>query len=475
MDTIASTKPPSSAQRDGSDRQIIDVSAIVEEQTIGWFAVKLMGLVFAAMLFAGFDFAGISFVVPYLVKAWQVPPSVFGSAFGIGLFGMMLGSLFFGYVGDKVGRKSTLIVGCWLFGMFTLASAWAESVPVLAIERFVAGVGFYAVIPNGIVLVSEFAPKRLKATWAVIAFIGFSVGTAIAGFVAAVVIPAYGWQSMFVIGGIGPLLVSFFIISMLSESARFLALKKERWGRLGTIVAAMKPGTIVAADAQFTVRQEANQDTAFTPKLLFEGPLLLMTPLAWLFYIFNSMAVFFMTSWLPVLIQSVGLTPTQAALTTGVYGAGGIAGGLLAGWLIDHYGMLLIAIIPTIGAVVSALLGYSTSEIALMVTAFMSGFFVVGTQNAIMTITPTIYPTSFRAKGQGTAIAVAKIGAIAGPVIGGHLMAAHVPASELFYAASLTVLVGAVFAYPFAFLYLRNFGIPGEEMRRPHPAVDRRR
>jgi AAHS family 4-hydroxybenzoate transporter-like MFS transporter len=184
-----------------------------------------------------------------------------------------------------------------------------------------------------------------------------------------------------------------------------------------------------------------------------------MTPLAWLFYIFNSMAVFFMTSWLPVLIQSVGLTPTRAAVATGVYGAGGIVGGLLTGWLIDRHGMLLIAIVPTIGAAVSALLGFCTSEVALTITAFFAGLFVVGTQNGIMTVTPTIYPTSFRAKGQGAAVAVAKVGAIAGPVIGGILLAAHVTAAELFFAAGLTVLIGAVFAWPFALLYLRTFGV----------------
>jgi AAHS family 4-hydroxybenzoate transporter-like MFS transporter len=220
----------------------------------------------------------------------------------------------------------------------------------------------------------------------------------------------------------------------------------------------MKPGMTVAADARFTLHDEGRKDATFTPTLLFVGPLRLMTPLVWVFYIFNSMAVFFMTSWLPVLVQSTGLTATHAALTTGVYGVGGIVGGLLTGWLIDRYGMLLIAIVPTIGAVVSAWLGQGMPEIALMVTAFLAGLFVVGTQNAIMTVTPTIYPTSYRAKGQGTAIAVAKIGAIAGPVIGGVLLAAHIPTYALFYATGVTVLIGALFAYPFALLYRRDFG-----------------
>ena len=69
----------------------------------------------------------------------------------------------------------------------------------------------------------------------------------------------------------------------------------------------------------------------------------------------------------------------------------------------------------------------------------------------------TIYPTAYRAKGQGAAIAIAKVGAIAGPVVGGFLMAAHVPTAALLYATALTVLIGACLAYPFALLYRRNF------------------
>lgn len=435
----------------------IDIGAIVEQQKIGWFAVNLLGWTFAAMFFTGFNFAGIAFVVPSLAREWHIAPGAFGSAFGIGIFGMMLGSLFFGYVGDRIGRKRTLVLGGWIFGIVTLASIWAPGITVLAIERCIAGFGFYAVIPNGIVLVNEFAPKRLKATWATGAFIGFSVGVALAGFVAAWVIPTYGWHSMFVIGGAGPIVVAVIIVFTLPESSHFLALHEARWDELTKIVAKISPETVVGPDTRFVLRHEARQDMHVSPAMLFAGGLKLTTPILWLFYIFNSMAVFFMTSWLPVLIQGVGLTVAHAAITTGVYALGGIVGGLVAGWLVDRLGMLTIALMPTLGAIASAALGFDLSEQALMAVACAAGFFVVGTQNIIMTVAPMIYPTSFRAKGEGTAIAVGKVGAITGPVVGGILLTAHLPVHQLFFAAAAAILCGAILAYVFAALFRRHF------------------
>lgn len=440
-----------------ADAPVIDVGAVVETQRIGWFAAGLVGWTFAAMFFTGFNFAGIAFVVPPLAREWHVPPGSFGSAFGIGIFGMMLGSLFFGYVGDRIGRKQTLVLGGWIFGIVTLASIWAPNITVLAIERCIAGFGFYAVIPNGIVLVNEFAPKRLKATWATGAFIGFSVGTAAAGFVAAAAIPAFGWQSMFVISGVGPIVVALITMFTLPESIQFLALRPKRWGELAQIVTRLQPGTVVAPGTSFVIRHEHHQDAQFTPAMLFAGGLKFTTPVIWLFYICNSMAVFFMTSWLPVLIQGVGISPAHAAITTGLYALGGIAGGLIAGSLIDRFGMLTIAIMPTLGTLVSATLGFGLSEVGLMIAACAAGFFVVGTQNAIMTVAPMIYPTSYRAKGEGAAIAVGKVGAISGPVIGGMLLMAHLPVHELFYAAAAAILCGAILAYMFAALFRRHF------------------
>lgn len=427
-------------------RPVVDVSALIEEQPIGRFAYSLLGWTFLCMLFDGFDFAGISFVVPAVAREWHVEIGSFGSVLGIGVFGLMVGSIIFGFVGDRIGRKRTIILGCWLFGGFTFASIWAPSVSALMLLRFLAGVGLYAAVPNAIVLVSEFAPRRLRTTWVVLMFTGFTIGAVVAGLAAASLIPLFGWEAMFVIGGVAPFAVSVYLWLALPESVRYLTLHEARWDELAAVLRRMDPRAHIPSGASFIIHEDARTEH-FAPHLLFVGSLLFITPLLWLFYVFNSVAVFFIQSWMPVLIQGVGLTSTQAALTTSVYSLGGTIGGLATGQIIDRIGLTAVAVLPLAGAAISMLVGLPMPIAMLEIVVFAQGFFVVGAQFACTAIAPVFYPTAYRANAEGWALAVAKIGSIAGPVLGGVLLRMHLPGYQLFYVAAIPLLFSAVFAY----------------------------
>ncbi len=428
------------------DRPIIDVTSLIESQRLGRFAVGLLGWTFLCMLLDGFDFAAISFVVPALAREWHVPVGSFGSVFGFGVAGLMVGSIVFGWVGDRIGRRATIILGCWLFGGFTLASIWAPSVSVLLWLRFLAGVGLYAAVPNAIVLVSEFAPRRLRATWVVLMFTGFTIGAVLAGVGGATLIPNFGWQAMFVVGGTLPFLISICLWFTLPDSVRFLTLREHRWDELRRVIRRMLPGYQVPDDARFVIHEDA-RGAGFTPRLLFAGSLLFITPLLWLFYIFNSAAVFFMQSWMPVLIHGIGLSEANAALTTSLYSLGGTIGGLVTGQIIDRLGLSAVAVLPFAGAIVGTMVGVPMPVVLLELLVFGLGFFVVGAQFACTAIAPVFYPTSYRANAEGWALAVAKIGSIAGPVIGGVLLGLHFPGYQLFYVAAIPLLLSAAFAF----------------------------
>jgi AAHS family 4-hydroxybenzoate transporter-like MFS transporter len=427
-------------------RPVVDVTAAIEGQHVGRFAWNLLGWTFLCMLIDGFDFAGISFVVPAVAREWHVEVGNFGWVLGIGVFGLMVGSIIFGWVGDRIGRKKTIILGCWLFGGFTLASIWAPSVGVLMWLRFLAGVGLYAAVPNAIVLVSEFAPRRLRATWVVLMFTGFTIGAVFAGLAGASLIPRFGWQAMFVVGGVLPFAISVCLWFVLPESVRFLTLHESRWDDLARVLARMRPDFVVPPGAGFVIHEVAPRQP-FTPAQLFVGRLLFITPLLWLFYIFNSVAVFFMQSWMPVLIQGIGLSATDAALTTSVYSLGGTIGGLVTGQIIDRLGLTAVAVLPFAGAAISLVVGLPMPVVMLEVLVFAQGFFVVGAQFACTAIAPVFYPTSYRANAEGWALAVAKIGSISGPVIGGLLLRMHLPAHQLFYVAAVPLLFSTAFAF----------------------------
>jgi AAHS family 4-hydroxybenzoate transporter-like MFS transporter len=250
---------------------------------------------------------------------------------------------------------------------------------------------------------------------------------------------------MFVVGGLLPFPLAIALIFTIPESVRFLTQHEARWGELAAVLTKMKPGLTIPANARFTIHEEKFEK--FSCKLLFAGPLLLITPLLWLFYMSNSMATFFISGWMPTLIQSAGFTASQAALTTALNSVGGTIGGLAAGVIMDRLGLMAVALFPLLGALISFTIGYPMPTWALECLVFAQGFFVVGAQFACTALGPMFYPTSYRADGEGTALAVAKIGSIAGPVVGGMVIGMHLPLYQLFYVAAVPLLFSAVVSF----------------------------
>jgi AAHS family 4-hydroxybenzoate transporter-like MFS transporter len=426
--------------------RVVDVSRLINEQKVGWFSVILIFSTWLVMLTDGYELSALAFAAPSLVKAWHVERSALGPVFGANIFGIMVGSILFGYVGDKIGRKRAILLGaCW-YGLLTLAVAWATQVPELLWLRFAAGVGIGGAVPNAFVLVSEFAPKRLRATWVTMMFTGYTLGAGFGGAVAVWLVPHYGWPAVFVVGGIAPLVVAASLAFVMPESLRFQVLKG--WPSRGIVstVRRLRPDLNIAGDTTFIVSDEPPLGK-FSPRLLFAGRLRYVTPALWLAYIANSMALFFLQNWLPVLIEAVGVAPRQAALMTTLFSIGGTAGGLVLMRFVDKRGVLLITCLPIIGFPLVASLGMGLDVSMLMAAVFSVGFCVAGTQSGLNAVASMVYPTSFRSKGTGTAIGVAKIGSISGPMIGGMLIGAHLPMDALFRLASIPVIAVAVLSF----------------------------
>jgi AAHS family 4-hydroxybenzoate transporter-like MFS transporter len=323
--------------------------------------------------------------------------------------------------------------------------------------RFLAGIGMGGVVPNSVALVSEYAPRRLRATWVTLMFSGFSIGAGSGGLVSSALIQRFGWPVMFVIGGGGSLLVAVLLIFTLPESAKLLVVRQRGVETVRGLVARLRPELTIPADAQF-VPGEVQEKKRFVLKLIFSDGLAAITPLLWVVFIANSMALYFLQNWLPVLIEGMGIDMRSAGLITTMFSVGGVLGGLILCRFVDRHGVLAIISLPAIGFPVVALLGHGSSYAWLMFAVFAAGFCVVGAQYGLYAVAGMIYPTSFRSAGVGSAISVGKIGSVAGPVVGGLLLSMHLPITQLFYAASLLFLFAAVFSTVLAMLYRVRFG-----------------
>jgi glucosamine-6-phosphate isomerase len=212
----------------------------------------------------------------------------------------------------------------------------------------------------------------------------------------------------------------------------------------------------------FLKNKEENQSDKpqqkFSYKTLFSGKLGFATPLIWLFFIANATALYFLISWFPVVFMNSGFSPAQASSTTALFSVGSMVGGVFVGCMLDKYDLRIATIFPALGTIAVAILGF-VSGAPLIVLVFMIGFFVVGTQYVLNGWTPLFYPTSCRTRATGVAIALAKFGSIAGPLIGGVLLNMHMPMKELFYIVAIPMFAGTLFCLALTQLYEKHFKV----------------
>src|SRR3984885_5438442 len=204
----------------------VQVSHFLDEHGLGSFQIKL--IIWSALLamIDGYDIGAIAFAAPHLIGEWHIAPKALGLVLSASNIGVLFGSQIFGWIGDRYGRKTALILANLLFGVFTFAAAYSTNLTELSWLRFVAGLGIGGVIPNVVAINAESAPRNRRAPLAIIATGMVPLGGAIAGFASAALVPTYGWQVLFYIGGIAPIVFALLGIMFLPESVKFMAIRE---------------------------------------------------------------------------------------------------------------------------------------------------------------------------------------------------------------------------------------------------------
>src|SRR5690606_13383674 len=231
----------------------IDIDRLVDGQRFGWFNVNLLLWSFLAMVADGYEISALAFALPALAREWGADPAVFGPALSASLIGILAGAPLFGWMGDRYGRKPAIIVCCAIYGGCTLAIAMATGMNQLIALRFLTGIGIGGLIPNTIALNSELSPRRHRATLVVLMFCGVMLGNSAPGVVAAWLVPELGWQVLFVLGGLVPLVIAVCLLFALPESVKYLAQFPERRDALLAVARRMRPDVHLAEHARFTI------------------------------------------------------------------------------------------------------------------------------------------------------------------------------------------------------------------------------
>ena len=431
---------------DVAGASLVDVAAFIDAQPVGGFQIRLLLTCAAVLLLDGFDTTAIGFVAPSLAKEWGLTKVALGPVFSAGLFGLMIGALLFGPLADRIGRKKIIVFSTLVFGIGTLATAFVQDVNTLLAIRFLTGLGLGGAMPNTIAMTSEFSPHRRRATMVMIMFCGFSLGAALGGLLAAALIPNFGWRSVFVVGGVVPLLLVPILALRLPESVRFLALTGQAHARVGQLLGYISPNANFAPATQFVVDEPA---LAGIPVLyLFRDGRTLVTLLLWVVFFMSLLDLYFLANWLPTVLNDLGSSVSASAVIGSMFQVGGVAGAFALGSVIDRFSYRALALVYFIAVVAVGAIGQLGHSVAFVTMAiFAAGFCLVGGQIAANALAAGFYPTAVRATGVGWALGIGRVGSIIGPLVGGMLLTMKWSTGSVFLTAAVAALCAALAAF----------------------------
>jgi AAHS family 4-hydroxybenzoate transporter-like MFS transporter len=240
---------------------------------------------------------------------------------------------------------------------------------------------------------------------------GFTIGAMIGGFLSAWLIPTYGWRSVFVVGGVVPLLLLGPMFAWLPES----------FGR--------------------EQRRER-----FPLARLFADGRAVGTVLLWTVNFMNVLNAYFVSSWLPTVVRGAGY-PTETAVLVGAsVQTGGVLGTLALGWVLPRVGFVPVLTVCFLTAAVNlALIGQPGLALPLLfLVAFLAGLGIFAGQPGLNALAATFYPTEMRSTGIGSGLGIGRFGAFIGPLVAGELMRNQWTTQDLFHAAAIPAAISAM-------------------------------
>lgn len=430
------------------------IVARIERLPLSTWHLRIGLVICTGFFFDAFDAMTIAYALPVLIGLWHLAPGEIGFVIAIGFAGQLVGSIFFGWLAERLGRVPCAIAALLIFSVMSLACAFAWNLPSLAAMRFIQGLGLGGEIPVLATYVNELAAARRRGRFAISYQSSFAIGLPITAFIGAFVVPHFGWQWMFLIGGIPALLVVPFA-RMLPESPRWLA-RHGRAAEADTVLSRIE-ALISQGGAKPLPPVEAVAATARPAESrfldLFRGIYLRRTLMVWSLWFCTYVVTFGILTWAPSLWRTVYHLSVQQSLTyTSILSLIVAPGFILTILLIDWIGRRRLFLLGLFcGALPLLFLAWNPGLPALTVMLLLgtSQFFVGMLALALSTYTAELYPTELRALGGGLGNAWLRIGSIAGPAfIGAILPVAGLKA--VFAAFGLTALAGGVVCLLFA-------------------------
>lgn len=390
----------------------------------GRSATKAILLCFLITVLEGYDIQAFGVAAPRLVAELGLDPGQQGIVASIVMIGLVAGALIGGWLGDRIGRRPTLVGSVLVFGLGSIWTGLIHDYSPLLIARLITGIGFGGALPILIAVAAEVSSPERRVLTTSFMFCGMPLGGAGVSLAAGMFDGAETWRAIFLFGGVMPVMLAFGIAIVLPETLR------------------------VRAGAPVTALQA-----------LFGGGRAAATLLLWTVNFLTLVTLYLLLNWLPSLVVASGHSPATGATASLFFNLLGAVGALAFGWLADRYGVR--ASLPLgYAALAAALLMLAGTNDAARIVAFaaLCGFFTMGAQYTLYSMPTALYPAAARGTGAGASVAVGRLGSIIGPLFAGIARQAGAsPADVLRMLVPTTILAGgAVLVLGFVVARLRE-------------------
>jgi AAHS family benzoate transporter-like MFS transporter len=420
----------------------IDVHKLSDDASFNRFHAGILLWCALIIICDGYDLAVAGIALPSIMKEMGVTAQNAGFMVSSALFGMMFGAIFLGTVADRIGRRKAIAICIGLFSIFTAAAGLSHDPYVFSAMRFLAGLGIGGVMPNVVAQMTEYSPKKIRATMVTLMFSGYAVGGMLAALLGKGLIESYGWSSVFLAAGL-PVLMIPFILKSMPESMPFL-IRQNRLDELGMIVSRLSPGYRFDAADRFALPAEDKAQGVPIGKLFQDGRGF-STMMFWVAFFMCLFMVYALSSWLAKLMAGAGYSLGSALTFVLVLNFGAVIGAVAGGWLADRFHIKYVLVgMYALAAVSITLLGYKVPPGLLFLLVGLAGASTIGTQIVTYAYAGQFYPMAVRSTGIGWASGVGRSGAILAPIVIGTLVGLALPLEQNFMAISIPAVIATI-------------------------------
>lgn len=419
----------------------INTTEVIAESKFNRFHLGLLLWSFLIISFDGYDLVVYGTVVPVLINEWNLTAVEAGAMGSYGLFGMMFGAIFFGTLADRIGRKNVVAITLILFSGFTFLCGFAETPTIFSTFRFLAGLGLGGIMPNVIALLTDYAPKSIRSMVVSIVLCGYSVGGILAPLFGILLMPAFGWESIFWIAGL-PILLLPLMYKQLPETPSHLIRTGNKKGLLAILAKVNPQSTFNHHDEVVELK---TSETKVPVIGLFKEHRALSTVMFWVAFFSCLLMIYGLNTWLPKLMIEAGFALNSSLGFLIALQGGAIIGTLIIGRLCDKYGSkkMLVPMYAS-GAIALTLLGFDGNTIMIYVLVAIAGAATIGAQNIVQAYVSQYYPAFIRSTALGMSSGIGRIGGMLGPLLGGFLLSISLPLHLNFIAFAIPGLIAAI-------------------------------